>query len=301
MLHLKKEKVIKMTALATGMYDMVWEAHSDHLKELMKIMMMSRDSAEVTLVCDDEKQIKAHKVILSASSSFFKSVLENSSHPNPIIYLRGIDSVEMDSLLQFIYLGQASVCKSKLDQFVKVAKDLKVKELTENDELQSRVQNYQNYSKHKQKQYMSVMKPNQHIEQKKQHKQEKLPNQFSSVMKPNQYIEQRLFSQSQKDTFNKEYAIKLEAVVKETLHENSIGVINPFKNARNDENQYIPVAKQSTQVSQEFIPGSKQFASKAQQLTPSAQQFTPLAQKFTYHKNYLNNKIIENFPNTINL
>ena len=268
-----------MTALATGMYDMVWEAHSDHLKELMKIMMMSRDSAEVTLVCDDEKQIKAHKVILSASSSFFKSVLENSSHPNPIIYLRGIDSVEMDSLLQFIYLGQASVCKSKLDQFVKVAKDLKVKELTENEELQSRVQNYQNYSKHKQKQYMSVMKPNQHIEQTKPQ------NQFSSVMKPNQYIEQKLFSQSQKDSFNKEYAIKLEAVVKETLHENSIGVINPFKNARNDENQYIPVAKQSKQVSQEFIPGSKQFASKAQQFTPVTQQFTPSAQKFTQQKN----------------
>jgi len=191
----KIEKSNKMAPVEAGMYDMVWEAHTDHLKELMKIMMMSRDTAEVTLVCDDHKQIKAHKVILSASSSFFKSVLENTNHPNPFIYLRGIDSVEMDSLLQFIYLGQASVSKAKLDQFVKVAKDLKVKELTENEGMESRVQNYQNYLKQRQEKlqnphFTSVMKPNQYVEQQRQ---EKIQNpHFETVMKPKQCVEQNV-------------------------------------------------------------------------------------------------------------
>ena len=52
----------------------------------------------------------------------------------------------------------------------------------------------------------------------------------------------------------------------ETLYENSFYAMNPFNNAGNDQlqskhddNLYIPVAKQSTQVDQEFIPGSKQF------------------------------------------
>ena len=37
------------------------------------------DFFDVTLACDDN-QIKAHKVILSACSPFFKSVLKRNSH-----------------------------------------------------------------------------------------------------------------------------------------------------------------------------------------------------------------------------
>ena len=47
------------------------------------------DFADVTLVTVDNKQIRAHKVILSSNSSFFKNPLLNNPHQNPPYLLKG--------------------------------------------------------------------------------------------------------------------------------------------------------------------------------------------------------------------
>ena len=39
---------------------------------------------DVTVACDDE-QLQAHKVILSASSSFFKKILRHNQHQYPLL------------------------------------------------------------------------------------------------------------------------------------------------------------------------------------------------------------------------
>ena len=51
---------------------LTWNAYSDHLRDMMKELMMNDDFADVTLVSEDRKQIKAHKNILSACSPVFK-------------------------------------------------------------------------------------------------------------------------------------------------------------------------------------------------------------------------------------
>ena len=49
-------------------------------------------------------EIKAHRIILSACSSIFKEILQiNTNNNHPIIYLRGIQHPEMESVLQFIF------------------------------------------------------------------------------------------------------------------------------------------------------------------------------------------------------
>ena len=54
-------------------------------------MMLTGDFADVTLVTDDKKQIRAHLTILSACSAVFKNILQiDNSNVNPVIYLRGI-------------------------------------------------------------------------------------------------------------------------------------------------------------------------------------------------------------------
>ena len=49
-------------------YNMNWQTFTDHLKELLHEMMLSKELTDVTLICDDKKQLKAHKIILSACS-----------------------------------------------------------------------------------------------------------------------------------------------------------------------------------------------------------------------------------------
>ena len=50
------------------------------------------DFLDVTLACEDGKQVEAHKVILAISSPFFQNLLKINKHPHPLIYLRGVKS-----------------------------------------------------------------------------------------------------------------------------------------------------------------------------------------------------------------
>ena len=46
------------------------------------------DFNDVTLVCEDGKQMNAHKVILATSSPFFQKLLRRNKHAHPLIYIR---------------------------------------------------------------------------------------------------------------------------------------------------------------------------------------------------------------------
>ena len=61
-------------------YNLNWHTYSDHLKEMLHEMMKSNELTDVTLVCDDKRQFKAHKIVLSACSSVFKSIINDLPH-----------------------------------------------------------------------------------------------------------------------------------------------------------------------------------------------------------------------------
>ena len=70
-------------------YNLNWHTYSDHLRNILKEMRSDDSFADVTLVTDDKKQIKAHRNILSASSPVLKDILQiNKDMRHPVIYLR---------------------------------------------------------------------------------------------------------------------------------------------------------------------------------------------------------------------
>merc|ERR1719378_1729542 len=108
-----------------------WQPFSSHAQELLKGLMESQEFTDVTLVSDDQHQFKVHKFILSACSTVFRKIL--TSNPlNSSIYLRGIYHEDLESVLQFIYLGEASFYPQRMNEFLNVAKNLDIKEIGEN-------------------------------------------------------------------------------------------------------------------------------------------------------------------------
>ena len=98
---------------------------------------------DVTLVCDDG-QVSAHKVILAASSSFFSSVFQMNPHNHPLMYLRGVKTDQMQSVLQFLYAGSTAMTEEKVNSFLAVAADLRIVGLAGSSEEQQLVLDAQN-------------------------------------------------------------------------------------------------------------------------------------------------------------
>jgi len=126
-------------------YTLHWHSYSDHLREALNEMMISSEFADVTLVTDDKQQIRAHRNILSAASPVFKSILQiDSKNANPVIYLRGIQHSEMESIMQFIYLGEARFYEERMSEFITVSKNLEIRELSTGIEMNDQEESNEN-------------------------------------------------------------------------------------------------------------------------------------------------------------
>ena len=75
-------------------------------------------------------QVRAHKVVLSSSSSFFRQFLRDHTQPNPWLFLRGVEAKLLDWLMDFIYLGEVMVTQESFPSFLALARDLGVRGLT---------------------------------------------------------------------------------------------------------------------------------------------------------------------------
>ena len=89
--------------------------------------MKESDLTDVTIVSDDKKHFNAHKIVLKACSSVFQNIIEDLPQTNSVIYLRGIQYQEIESILEYMYLGEVTISQQRVYQFLKVAADLEVK------------------------------------------------------------------------------------------------------------------------------------------------------------------------------
>lgn len=76
---------------------------------------------DVTLVSDDQTQVLAHKVVLSSSSEYFKNILTSNNHSHPMLCLNGVNTVDLKSMLDFIYNGEIQIYQDNLDNFLDIA------------------------------------------------------------------------------------------------------------------------------------------------------------------------------------
>ena len=88
---------------------------------------------DVTVVCEGNFY-PLHKFVLATCSEYFEKMFENVKCKHPIIVLKGIMPVELDSLLTYMYVGEVSVAPEKLQGLVEAAEYLRIKGLALLDE-----------------------------------------------------------------------------------------------------------------------------------------------------------------------
>lgn len=107
-----------------------WNDFEANISLAFRELRDDKDFFDITLVCDDE-QVEAHKVVLSACSPFFRSLLRRNRHQHPLLLLRGVALPELLAVLTFMYHGEVNVAQEELNSFLALAEELQVKGLTQ--------------------------------------------------------------------------------------------------------------------------------------------------------------------------
>ena len=107
-----------------------WNEFQDNANTVFGSLRNDLSFSDVTLACEDDGQVEAHKVILAASSPFFQHLLQKNKHPHPLIYMRGLRSEDLKAIVDFLYHGEANVFQENLDSFLALAEELRLRGLT---------------------------------------------------------------------------------------------------------------------------------------------------------------------------
>eukprot|EP00092_Neocalanus_flemingeri_P013041 GFUD01014053.1.p1 GENE.GFUD01014053.1~~GFUD01014053.1.p1 ORF type:complete len:339 (+),score=79.24 GFUD01014053.1:46-1017(+) len=123
--------------MGTEKFCLRWNDFESNISSAFRDLRDDKEFFDLTLACDDEEQIQAHKVILAACSPFFRNVLRRNPHQHPLLYLKGVKYTDLQSVLSFMYHGEVNVAQEELNSFLAVAEELKIKGLTQNNSKES--------------------------------------------------------------------------------------------------------------------------------------------------------------------
>ena len=110
-----------------------WNNFGSNIGSAFKDLKNEEHLFDVSIVCNDNKIVKAHKLILSACSPFFRLIFKSHPHQHPLLYLKGVNHDDIAAILEFMYQGEVNVNQKDLPSFLAVAGELQVKGLTEKD------------------------------------------------------------------------------------------------------------------------------------------------------------------------
>ncbi|CAL4133200.1 unnamed protein product [Meganyctiphanes norvegica] len=105
-----------------------WKDFHTNISTAFVSLRDDEEFVDITLACEG-KQIKAHKMVLSACSPYFENILKGNPCQHPIVFLKDVTFDNLKSILDFMYHGEVDVPETELAIFLKIAEELKVKGL----------------------------------------------------------------------------------------------------------------------------------------------------------------------------
>jgi len=120
-----------------------WSQFEPNISGYFSDLRTDSDLFDVTLASTESggRFVQAHKLILSASSLFFKNLLKQQNRQvqagNPIIYLKGVSYENISNLLDYMYHGEVSITEDELGPFMSLAQELKIKGLCNEEVVRS--------------------------------------------------------------------------------------------------------------------------------------------------------------------
>ena len=112
-------------------FSLKWNSFRDNIANSLSFLREDKNLFDVTLVTNDHKQISAHKLVLSASSEFFREMFRKAIMPQTqlMLCLDGVNFHELNNALEYIYNGEIKIYQEDLERFLEIAERFKLKGL----------------------------------------------------------------------------------------------------------------------------------------------------------------------------
>ncbi|XP_032581768.1 broad-complex core protein isoforms 1/2/3/4/5 isoform X5 [Drosophila sechellia] len=107
-----------------------WNNYQSSITSAFENLRDDEAFVDVTLACEG-RSIKAHRVVLSACSPYFRELLKSTPCKHPVILLQDVNFMDLHALVEFIYHGEVNVHQKSLQSFLKTAEVLRVSGLTQ--------------------------------------------------------------------------------------------------------------------------------------------------------------------------
>ena len=89
-------------------FSLKWNDFQSNWNKALRELREDNEFSDVTLISDDNMKFSAHKILLSSCSSLLKSILKNNSEANPLLFLDGVNSINLGFILDYIYYGEVN-------------------------------------------------------------------------------------------------------------------------------------------------------------------------------------------------
>ncbi|XP_039314756.1 protein tramtrack, beta isoform isoform X3 [Solenopsis invicta] len=107
-----------------------WDHYLKHITCAFDTLRTDEDLVDVTLSCEG-KRIRAHKMLLSACSTYFRDLFKENPCQHPVIIFRNVKFDDLAALVDFMYQGEVNVVQEQLASFLTTAELLAVQGLTD--------------------------------------------------------------------------------------------------------------------------------------------------------------------------
>ncbi|XP_039480182.1 longitudinals lacking protein isoform X3 [Drosophila santomea] len=108
-----------------------WNNHQSTLISVFDTLLENETLVDCTLAAEG-KFLKAHKVVLSACSPYFATLLQEQYDKHPIFILKDVKYQELRAMMDYMYRGEVNISQDQLAALLKAAESLQIKGLSDN-------------------------------------------------------------------------------------------------------------------------------------------------------------------------
>ncbi|XP_043225957.1 protein bric-a-brac 2-like isoform X6 [Amphibalanus amphitrite] len=110
-----------------------WDHFRTSVTSVFNHLRRDGELVDITLCCEGQR-VKAHRMMLSACSPYFRELLKENPCQHPVFFLKDTSAEDLRAVIEFVYNGEVNVAQGQLASFIKTAEMLQIRGLSGEDE-----------------------------------------------------------------------------------------------------------------------------------------------------------------------